>query len=66
LTHPFWRHELLHPQQLKLFAERQKVGKERVEVRFDREVEDLLEMGVVQVSEDPEEVFVDVLGGVGE
>jgi len=36
------------------------MGKEGVEVRFCAEVEDLVEMGVVDVSEDAEELAVDV------
>lgn len=39
---------------------------ERVEVRLDREVNDLLKVGVVEVREDAEQVLVDVLGGVRE
>jgi hypothetical protein len=38
----------------------------RVEVRLDGQVEDLLEMRVVNVRKDPEEVFVDVFRGVRE
>lgn len=40
--------------------------KERVEVRFDGQMEDLLKVLVVQVGEDPEEVLVDVFRGVCE
>jgi hypothetical protein len=42
------------------------VREQAVEVRLDREVEDGLEMGVVEVRKDAEEVLVDVFGGVGE
>ena len=39
---------------------------ERVEVRLDREMDDLLKVCVVEVREDAEQVLVDVLGGVRE
>jgi hypothetical protein len=42
------------------------VGKEGIEVSFDRQVEDLLEMLMVEMSEYPEKMFVDVFGGVSE
>lgn len=42
------------------------MGKKRIEVRFDREVEDLLEMGMVKMSKDTEKVLIDVLGCVCE
>lgn len=66
LSHPSTRHQILHDQQVKLPSKRQEMRKERVEMRLDREMDDLLKMGVVQVGKDPEEVFVNVFGGVGE
>ena len=35
-------------------------------MRLERHMEDVLKVRVVQVREDPEEVLVDVFGGVGE
>ena len=42
------------------------MGKERVEMSLDRQMYNLLEMSVVEVSKYPEEMFVDMLGGVRE
>jgi hypothetical protein len=66
LTQPLRGHQLLHDQQIKLPSKSEKVREQAVEVRLDREVEDGLEMGVVEVRKDAEEVLVDVFGGVGE
>lgn len=65
LVHPVRRHQVAHHQQVEFFAKRQEMGEERVEVRLDGEMQDLLKVRVVQVGKDPEEVFVDVLGGIG-
>lgn len=40
--------------------------KEGIEVRLDGEMEDLFEMLMVYMGEDPKEVFVNVLGGICE
>lgn len=66
LSHSLRRHQLFHTQQLELLSKRQEMRKERVEVRFDRQMEDLLKVRVVQMSKDAEEVFVYVLGSVRE
>jgi len=42
------------------------MGKEGIEVRFCAEVEDVVEMGVVDVSEGAEELAVDVAGDAWE
>jgi len=65
LAHPLRRHEILHHQQIKLFSKRQKVGKERVEMCFDGEMQDLLKMRMVNMGKDSEEVFVNMFGRVG-
>lgn len=41
------------------------MGEERIEVRFDGEVEDLLEMGMVKMGKNTEKVLIDVLSRVG-
>jgi hypothetical protein len=66
LTQPLRGHQLLHDEQIKLPAKRKEVGEQAVEVRLDREVEDGLKVGVIEVRKDAEEVLVDVFGGVGE
>lgn len=66
LAHALGRHQVLHDEEVELLAEGEEVGEERVEVRLDGEVDDLLEVRVVEVGEDAEQVLVDVLGRVGE
>lgn len=58
------RHQLAQIQQLKLFPKREEMGEQRVKVRLDGEVQDVLEMRVVEVREYAEEVFVYVFGSV--
>ena len=66
LAHSLLSHQILHDQQVKLFAKRQEMREERVEMCFNGQVNNLLEMGVVEMGEYPEKVFVDVFGGVRE
>lgn len=64
LSHTLGGHKVLHYQKIKFFSECEEVGEERIEVRFDGEVEDLLEMGMVKMGKNTEKVLIDVFGRV--
>lgn len=64
LTHSLGSHEILHDEEIEFLAKSEEMGKERVEVCFDREMDDLLEMRVVEMCEYPKQVLVNVFGSV--
>lgn len=64
MSHTLGGHKVLHYQKIKFFSECEEVGEERIEVRFDGEVEDLLEMGMVKMGKNTEKVLIDVFGRV--
>ena len=53
--------ELAELKEVKLVSKGDKVGKETVEVPFTAEVDEVVELGVVDVCKDTEELLVDVL-----